>query len=158
MSHPWANGQVKRANGLILDGLKKRLYDENNKKGGKWINEISSIIWGLRTQSSKATGQSPFFLIYGSEAILPVDVMWQSPRLERCTKQARLMTQDISNSTRQKKSDAMFCSSRPATYKASVVITTRTFNDDLSMLEIWSFAASRMKPGYTSLIHDGRDP
>jgi hypothetical protein len=31
MSHPWANGQVKRANGLILDGLKKRLYDENNK-------------------------------------------------------------------------------------------------------------------------------
>jgi hypothetical protein len=32
------------------------------------------------------------------------------------------------------------------------------FNDELSTLEIWSFAASRMKPGYTSLIHDGRDP
>jgi hypothetical protein len=29
-----------------------------------------------------ATGQSPFFLIYGSEAILPADVMWKSPRLE----------------------------------------------------------------------------
>jgi hypothetical protein len=35
---------VKCANGLILDGLKKRLYDENNKKDGKWINEISSVI------------------------------------------------------------------------------------------------------------------
>jgi hypothetical protein len=34
---------------LILDGLKKRLYNENNKKGGKWINEISPIIWGLHT-------------------------------------------------------------------------------------------------------------
>jgi hypothetical protein len=67
---------------LILDGLKKRLYDENSKKEGKWINEISSVVWGLRTQPNKATGQSPFFLVYGSEAILPADVMWKSPRLE----------------------------------------------------------------------------
>jgi hypothetical protein len=48
VAHPRANGQVERANGLILDGLKKRLYDENNTKGGKWINEISSVVWGLR--------------------------------------------------------------------------------------------------------------
>jgi hypothetical protein len=67
---------------LILDGLKKRLYDENRKKGGKWIDEISSVVWGLRTQPSKATGLSPFFLLYGFEAILPADVMWKSPRLE----------------------------------------------------------------------------
>jgi hypothetical protein len=44
VAHPQANGQVERANSLILDGLKKRLYDENSKKGGKWINKISSII------------------------------------------------------------------------------------------------------------------
>jgi hypothetical protein len=82
VAHLRANGQVERANGLILDGLKKWIYDENRKKGGKWINEISSVVWGLRTQPSKATGQSPFFLIYGSEAILPADVMWKSPCLE----------------------------------------------------------------------------
>jgi hypothetical protein len=67
---------------MILDDLKKRLYDENSKKGGKWINEISSVVWGLHTQPRKVTGQSPFFLVYGSEAILPADVIWQSPRLE----------------------------------------------------------------------------
>jgi hypothetical protein len=82
VAHPRANGQVERANSLILDGLKKRLYDEKSKKGGKWINEISSVVWGLRTQPSKATGQSPFFLVYGSEAILPADVIWKSPRLK----------------------------------------------------------------------------
>ena len=27
-------------------------------------------------------GQSPFFLTYGSEAILPADIMWKSPRVE----------------------------------------------------------------------------
>jgi hypothetical protein len=79
VAHPRANGQVKRANALILDGLKKRLYDENNKRGGKWIHELPLVVWGLRTQPSKATGQSPFFRVYGSEAILPADVMWQSP-------------------------------------------------------------------------------
>jgi hypothetical protein len=82
VAHPWANGQVERANGLILDGLKKWLYEKNNKKEGKWINEISLVVWGLRTQPSKATGQSPFFLVYESEVILPADVMWKPPWLE----------------------------------------------------------------------------
>jgi hypothetical protein len=82
VAHPRANGQVESTNDLILDGLKKRLYDEKSKKGGKWIDEISSVVWGLRTQPSKAIGQSPFFLVYGSEAILLADMMWKSPRLE----------------------------------------------------------------------------
>ena len=62
--------------------MKKRLYDANTKKGGKWIQELPHVVWGLRTQPSKATGQSPFFLAYGSEAILPADIMWKSPRVE----------------------------------------------------------------------------
>jgi hypothetical protein len=59
---------------LILDGLKKRLYDMNSKKGGKWIQELPLVVCGLRTLLSQATGQSPFFLVYGSEAILPADI------------------------------------------------------------------------------------
>jgi transposase InsO family protein len=55
VAHLRANGQVERANGSILDGLKKRLYDRNNKKGGKWIDEISSVVCRFRTQPSKAT-------------------------------------------------------------------------------------------------------
>jgi transposase InsO family protein len=82
VAHPRANGQVERANGLIIDSLKKRLYDENSKKGGKWVHELSHVVWGLRTQPSKATGQTLFLLVYGSEAILPADIMWRSPRVE----------------------------------------------------------------------------
>jgi len=40
------------------------------------------VVWGLRTQPSKTTRQSPFFLTYGSEAILPAGIMWKSPRVE----------------------------------------------------------------------------
>jgi hypothetical protein len=67
---------------MIIEGLNKRLYDENSKKGGKWIHQLPHVIWGLRTSPSKAIGQTPFFLVYGSEAILPADIMWKSPRVE----------------------------------------------------------------------------
>ena len=34
VAHPRANGQVERINGLIIDGLKKRIFDSISKKGG----------------------------------------------------------------------------------------------------------------------------
>ena len=77
-----ANGQVECINGLTIDGLKKQIFDETSKKGGKWLKELPLVVWGLRTKPSKATGQTPFFLVYGSEAILPADIMWKLPRLE----------------------------------------------------------------------------
>jgi hypothetical protein len=68
---------------MVLDALKKRLHDAANTKGGKWIKELPNALWGLRTQPSKPTGQSPYFLVYSSEAILPTDVMWDSPAVEQ---------------------------------------------------------------------------
>jgi hypothetical protein len=70
VAHPRANRQVECANGMVLDALKKRLRDAANTKGGNWIKELPNALWGLRTQPSKPMGQSPYFLVYGSEAIL----------------------------------------------------------------------------------------
>jgi transposase InsO family protein len=83
VAHPQANGQVERPNGMALDALKKRLHDAANIKVGKWIKELPNALWGLCTQPTKPTGQSPYFLVYGSEAILPADVMWDSPAVEQ---------------------------------------------------------------------------
>jgi ribonuclease HI len=55
VAHPRANVQVERANGMVLDALKKRLHDAANTKGGKWIKELPNALWGLRTQASKPT-------------------------------------------------------------------------------------------------------
>jgi hypothetical protein len=82
VAHPWANGQVERANGMVLDALKKWLHDAANSRGGKWFKELPNALWGLRTQPSKPTGQSPYFRVYGSEAILPADVIWDSLAVE----------------------------------------------------------------------------
>jgi transposase InsO family protein len=61
VAHPEANGQVERANGLILAGLKPRLYEKLEDYGSKWIEELPKVVRGLRTQVSRATGYSPFF-------------------------------------------------------------------------------------------------
>jgi hypothetical protein len=74
------NGQVECANGMILQGLKSRIYNDLNKFGKRWIKELPSVVWNLRTTPSRATGFSPFFLVYGAEAILPMDLEYGSPR------------------------------------------------------------------------------
>ena len=72
IAHPQANGQVEWANGLLLARLKPRPFDKLKDYNGQWIYELPKVVWGLCTQQSRATGYSPFFLVYGSEAILPV--------------------------------------------------------------------------------------
>jgi hypothetical protein len=43
------NGQVERANGMIIQGLKPRIFNELSKFGTRWLNELPSMIWSLRT-------------------------------------------------------------------------------------------------------------
>jgi transposase InsO family protein len=80
VAHPMTNGQVERTNGMILQGLKPRIYNDLNKFGKRWIEELPSVVWSLRTTTSRATGFSPFFLVYGAEAILPTNLEYGSPR------------------------------------------------------------------------------
>ena len=67
---------------MILQGLKPRIFNKLNKFGRKWLAELPSVIWSLRTTPSRATGFTLFFLVYGTEAILPTDLEYGSPRLK----------------------------------------------------------------------------
>jgi transposase InsO family protein len=82
VAHPQTNGQVERANGMILQGLKPRIFNRLNKYGRKWLQELSSVIWSLRTTPSRAAGFTPFFLVYGAEAVLPTDLEYGSPKVK----------------------------------------------------------------------------
>jgi hypothetical protein len=67
---------------MILDVLKKRLYRANDKYPERWLKELPAMVWGLRTQPSHNTGISPYLMVFGSEAVLPVDIAFQSSRVE----------------------------------------------------------------------------
>jgi hypothetical protein len=66
---------------MVLQALKDRIYDNSSNYATRWLVELPHIIWGLGTQVSFATGFSPFFLVYGSEAVLPTDVAFGAPRI-----------------------------------------------------------------------------
>jgi transposase InsO family protein len=82
VAHPQTNGQVERANNMILQGLKPRIFNRLNKSGRKWLQELPSVIWSLRTTLTSATGFTPFFLVYGAEAVLPTDLEYGSPKVK----------------------------------------------------------------------------
>jgi len=67
---------------MIIDALKKRLYTKNDRAPGRWMKELPAVVWGLRTQASRNTGVSPYFMVYGTEAVLPSDITFGSPRIE----------------------------------------------------------------------------
>jgi hypothetical protein len=82
VAHPQCNGQVERANSMVLQALKDRIYDDASNYATRWLAELPHVIWGLRTQVSSATGFLPFFLVYGSEVVLPTDVAFGAPRIQ----------------------------------------------------------------------------
>jgi hypothetical protein len=58
--------------------LKKKL----DKKKGLWAEHIPSILWSYRTTHKEATGETPYRLAYGTEAVIPLEVQMSSLRLE----------------------------------------------------------------------------
>jgi hypothetical protein len=81
VAHPKTNGQVEKANGLICNGIKKRLLAPLEKAKHAWVDELPSALWSLRTTPNAATQETPFFLVHGAEAVLPVEMTHEAPRI-----------------------------------------------------------------------------
>ena len=69
-TYPQANGQAKVLNKVILDGINKRLEEAK----GKWVEELLSIMWTHWMTKRRLTGETPFALAYGVEAVIPLEV------------------------------------------------------------------------------------
>ena len=44
VAHPQSNGQVERANGMVLQGIKSRVFDRLKPYVGKWARELPSVL------------------------------------------------------------------------------------------------------------------
>jgi hypothetical protein len=105
VAHPQSNGQVKRTNGLILQGIKPRLEAPLQRAAGAWPDELPYVLWSLRTTPNRSTGFTPFFLVYGAEAILPSDILHDSPRVaaydEDDAEESRQLSVDLAEEARE---------------------------------------------------------
>ena len=41
---------------------------------GRWIEELSNVLWAYRTTLRRSTGKTPYSLTYGVEAVIPAEV------------------------------------------------------------------------------------
>ncbi|XP_072074088.1 uncharacterized protein [Arachis hypogaea] len=91
VEHPQTNGLAEAANKVILHALRKKLDDAKSL----WAELIPEIIWGYNTTIHSTTKETPFCLVYGSDAVIPVEISQSSLRKEL----ADQTTQDIARQT-----------------------------------------------------------
>ena len=76
-----------------MNNLKKRL----DKKKGRWAEELPFVLWADRTTAKTATGQTPYALVFGNEAVIPTEVVIPTARylLQDPQTNNRILTEDL---------------------------------------------------------------
>ena len=77
-AHPQPHGQEEVTIRTLKVALKTKL--ENLK--GKWVEYLPKALWAYRTTHKSTTRETPFALTFGTEAVAPVEVGLESPRVE----------------------------------------------------------------------------
>ena len=71
-----------RANRIVFSTISKTLF---NLRKGRWTEELPKVVWSHNTRASRATGFTPFKLLYGEEAMLPEEFKHQNLRVMKHT-------------------------------------------------------------------------
>jgi hypothetical protein len=81
------------------------LIEPLEKSPDYWLDELPLVLWSLRTTPNRSIGYTPFFLVYGAEAVLPTDVIHDAPRVvlytEEEAKEAREDDVDLLEEARE---------------------------------------------------------
>ena len=74
-----ANGQAESSNKTLIRLIKKKIEE----KPRRWHEVLSEALWAHRISKHGATQVAPFELVYGQEAVLPVEIKLQALRVAR---------------------------------------------------------------------------
>lgn len=91
--YPQGNGLSKSTNKNLVRILKKTINDHHRN----WHTQLINALWSDRVTPKAAIGNSPFFLVYGKEVILPPNLFLPSLQLSNSAQQQDMptMTQRI---------------------------------------------------------------
>ncbi|KAK9923538.1 hypothetical protein M0R45_031950 [Rubus argutus] len=78
VAHPQTNGQVEAVNKI----LKRTMRTKLGEKKGAWPELLPEVLWAYRTSYKAATGETPFSLAFGAEAVVPVEINVATHRIE----------------------------------------------------------------------------
>jgi hypothetical protein len=61
--------------------MKARMFHDLEAIDRNWHKDLPSIMWAIRTNISRATRDTPFNLVYGAEAVLPLEIYLESAKV-----------------------------------------------------------------------------
>ena len=67
--HPQTNGQTERVNGILVSILRKTVLDLKRD----WDVKLTAALWAYRTTFKVTTHATPFSLVFGIEATIPIE-------------------------------------------------------------------------------------
>jgi transposase InsO family protein len=86
-----ANGQAESSNKTLIKLIKKKI-EENPRR---WHEVLSEALWAHRISRHGATKVTSFELVYGQEAVLPVEVNLNAYRLAKQNNLSAIVYHDL---------------------------------------------------------------
>ncbi|MCO5590721.1 hypothetical protein L7F22_044696 [Adiantum nelumboides] len=81
--YPQSNGLVEKANGIIAGIIRKMVKNKTKL----WDDFLDGALWAYRTTYKEGTEFTPFHLVYGQEALQPIEL--NIPTMRLCGKAAQ---------------------------------------------------------------------
>jgi len=72
--HPQSDGLVERLNRTIISMLATTVNDQ----GGEWEEHLPRVTFAYNTSEQVSTGFTPFYMMFGRQARIPLDIMFDT--------------------------------------------------------------------------------
>ena len=96
--YPHGNGLADSSNKNMIKILKRMVADHHRN----WHTALSNALWAIRVTPKAAIGNSPFFLVYGKEDILPPHLFLPSLQLAQSVQEVPCSAMEHRINTLQK--------------------------------------------------------
>jgi hypothetical protein len=83
--------------------MKARMFHDLEAKGRNWHMELPSVLWALHTNINRATRDTPFNLVYGTNVVLPHGIYLESAEVARFNEEDQAEARELDSNLLEEK-------------------------------------------------------